>query len=203
MREKIIKNIKKILSNKSLIDYAKHVGKALGFSLALTLAIVIVTNLLYQEKPAFKRGYKVEIVKNAPIPTTNIDGVDVGGLPDLKGAPLAVPASIEDLIKVADIAKGQKIFKKCAACHSVEKGAPNKIGPNLHTVVNRTKASAPGFQYSEAMKGKGGNWNVEDINHFITKPKDFVPGTKMAFMGLAKEQDRANVIAYLISEGKK
>ena len=204
MKEKAIKKIKEILNNQSLIENAKHTTNAIGFSLFLMLTIVLITNVLYQEKTPFKRGYKVEIVKNVPAPATkNIGGVEVGSLPDLKGAKTVDSFDIAALIEEADLEKGEKIFKKCAACHSIEKGAPNKIGPNLHNVVGRKKASSVGFQYSEAMKNKGGSWDIASINQFITKPKNFVTGTKMGFAGLPKDKDRANVIAYLISEGKK
>ena len=205
MKEKITKQIKKILENQSSIKNAKHNAKAFAFSLALVLGVVFIADGLYQEKTPLKRGYKVQIVKNAPTqPEKDVGGVAVGSLPDLKGASTeAVGTNIEDMIKLADIDKGEKIFKKCAACHSIEKGAPNKIGPNLHTVIGRKKASWPDFKYSDGMKNKGGSWDIASINQFITKPKDFVTGTKMSFAGLPKDKDRANVIAYLISESKK
>jgi cytochrome c len=119
-------------------------------------------------------------------------------------AAAAAPAAIEPvspLLAKANADAGKAIFKQCQTCHTDEKGGPNRIGPNLWDVVGRPKASAPGFQYSDAMKKFAGSgepaWNYEDINKFITNPRADVPGTKMTFVGLKKPDDRANVIAYL------
>ena len=102
----------------------------------------------------------------------------------------------------ADIDRGAKIFKKCASCHNVGKGEGAKVGPGLYGVVNRAKGVFAGFSYSEALKAKGGVWDRASINQFITKPKDYLPGTKMAFAGLKKPQDRADVILYLEKQAK-
>ncbi len=104
---------------------------------------------------------------------------------------------ILDMIATADAAKGEQISKVCAACHVFTKGGPNGMGPNLYGVVGRAKGSHPGFDYSDGMKKKGGNWTFEDLNKFLYKPKAFVDGTKMTFIGLKKPEDRAAVIAYL------
>lgn len=95
-----------------------------------------------------------------------------------------------------DSAKGEKVFKKCKACHSLEAGT-NKIGPSLHGLFGRTAGTVDGFKYSAAMKESGVVWEQETLDEFLTKPKAFVPGTKMTFIGLKKEQDRLDVIAYL------
>ena len=105
-------------------------------------------------------------------------------------------------MKIADYDRGAKIFKKCASCHNIIKGEGAKVGPNLYQVVGRARASSFGFAYSEAIKAKGGAWDRDSINQFITKPKDYLPGTKMAFPGLKKPQDRADVILYLDKQGK-
>ena len=95
-----------------------------------------------------------------------------------------------------DSAQGEKVFKKCAACHSVEAGK-NKVGPSLHGVVGSPAGSVEGFKYSDAMKESGLVWDEATLDSFLTKPKDVVPKTRMAFPGLKDEQDRQDVIAYL------
>lgn len=103
------------------------------------------------------------------------------------------------MLASADAATGQKIFKKCAACHSADKGGKNKVGPNLYDVVNGGHAAKDGFKYSAALTELGGKWDYVSLNGFLAKPKAFVPGTKMSFAGLKKVGDRAAVIAYLRS----
>lgn len=101
-----------------------------------------------------------------------------------------------------DAAKGEKAFRKCGICHAVAADAPNKAGPNLHDVVGRKTASLDGFSYSDAMKklGEEGHvWTPEEIDHFIADPKGMVPGTKMAFAGVKKPEERADIVAYLQS----
>jgi cytochrome c len=106
--------------------------------------------------------------------------------------------SFADLMANADVGKGAKVFKKCAACHKLSDG-DNATGPFLYGVVGRPVASAAGFGYSAAMSEKGGDWTPEALDAFLTKPGADVPGTKMSFSGLKKITDRVNLIAYLDS----
>ena len=98
-----------------------------------------------------------------------------------------------------DAAKGAKVFKKCKACHTVKKGGKNRVGPSLFGIPGSKAASVKGFRYSKAMKASGLTWDDATLDKFLTKPKKFVPKTKMGFAGLKKKKDRDNVIAYLNS----
>jgi cytochrome c len=113
-------------------------------------------------------------------------------------APAAELAPIGPKLAGANVDAGKAIFmKQCFTCHTTDKGGANKVGPNLWDIVGRKVASHAGFSYSSALQAKGGDWSYEDINHMILKPTAYVKGTKMAFAGLPKEQERADVIAYL------
>jgi cytochrome c len=119
------------------------------------------------------------------------------------GAAEEAPAEAQPigvLLASASAESGEKAAKKCAACHSFDKGGANKVGPNLYGVVNRPIASHEGFSYSEALSGKSGEaWDYEHLNAFLTSPKAYAPGTKMSFAGISKDAERADVIAYLRS----
>jgi cytochrome c len=119
--------------------------------------------------------------------------------PESSGAPAAAELPpIGPKLKDANVEKGKALFvQQCFTCHTIDKGGANKVGPNQWDIVGRKKASHEGFSYSSALQAKGGEWTYEDINHMILKPQAFVRGTKMAYAGMAKEQDRADLIAYL------
>lgn len=125
-----------------------------------------------------------------------IEGVEVKA-DAAGGAAPAGPEPIEPLLASADPKAGEVVFKKCATCHTADKGGANKVGPNLYGVVNRKLGSHAGFAYSSAMAGHGGDWTYDALNHFLYKPRDYVKGTKMSFAGLSSAKDRADVIAYL------
>jgi len=104
---------------------------------------------------------------------------------------------IVSLMAMGDVNNGEKIFKKCAACHSIVKGGANKIGPALYNVVGRKIGAVSDYKYSKALSGYGKEWTFEELNGYLIKPAKWIKGTKMAFAGLRKEQDRASVIKYL------
>ena len=104
---------------------------------------------------------------------------------------------IAALMSMGDLATGEKVFKKCAACHSINKGGKNNIGPALYNVVGRKIGSISDYKYSKALSGYSKEWTFEELNGYLTKPSKWIKGTKMAFAGLRKEKDRASVIKYL------
>ena len=101
------------------------------------------------------------------------------------------------LMALGDLATGEKVFKKCAACHSIVKGGKNNIGPALYNVVNRQVGVVSDYKYSKALTEYGKNWTFEELNGYLIRPAKWIKGTKMAFAGLKKEKDRASVILYL------
>ena len=134
-----------------------------------------------------------EIAENAyPIEVTT---QEVASAPSVA----AGPEPILGLLADADIASGEKIAKKCTACHVFTKGGQNKVGPALWNIVGAPKASIEGFAYSDALRAVGGQWDYVALNAFLYKPKAAIKGTKMNFVGLKKPLDRANMIAYLRS----
>ena len=136
-----------------------------------------------KDVPAAKEG-AAAAAKEGAAPAAK-EGAAAGGG---EGTALLAKASAEN---------GAAIFKKCSACHTYEKGKGKAVGPNLWGVVNRPKASFEGFEYSNDMKAKGGNWTFADLSTFIAKPKSFVAGTKMLFNGLSNPEEVADVVAYL------
>ena len=124
-----------------------------------------------------------------------IEGVEAAG----DAAAVVIP--IANRLAVGDIAKGEGIFAKCKACHSLAQGGANGIGPNLWAVVGKAKAAHPGFAYSDALKGKGGNWDFASLDEWLTSPAKYATGTKMSFAGITDAQQRADLALYLNSQG--
>jgi cytochrome c len=126
-----------------------------------------------------------------------VPDVDVGGATEAVAAGPAEPP-IEALLQTASAEKGASQFKKCAACHTIEKGGANKTGPNLYGIVGASHAHIDGFAYSDAnLALKGKPWTWQELNGFLTSPKKHMPGTKMAFAGLSKGEDRADLLVFL------
>jgi cytochrome c len=120
--------------------------------------------------------------------------------PMAKAAPAVAKMDIAAMLGDADPARGKKVFNKCKACHTVNNGGKNGIGPNLWNIVNRAPGGVSGFKYSSALAGLSAKpWNYENLNAFLLKPKVYAKGTKMTFAGLKKDSDRAHLIAYLRS----
>lgn len=159
----------------------------------LTTALVFIgikelgNSIYHVEKPK-KAAYVIEGVQVEAAATSS------GKKEEKKLAPIA------PMLASASIESGAKVFKKCAACHSVDKGGANKIGPALWGVVNRKVGGVDGFKYSATLSGYGKNWSFEELNGFLHKPTRYLKGTKMAFAGLKKDSDRANIIAFLNSK---
>lgn len=124
-----------------------------------------------------------------------IEGVEVEG----DGAEAEKPAAF--YLASADAAKGEQVFKKCAACHNAEPGGANALGPALFGVMGKPVAARPGFAFSDALKGVGGSWDWDKMSAWLANPKKLAPGTKMTFAGLSNPQDRADVMAFLNSRG--
>jgi cytochrome c len=166
-----------------------EINKVAGALLATCLALLslnFTAEAIFAPHHPAKPGYEIEVKPAAP----------AGGVAADEKAAQEEP--IEKLLVSSSAERGEAATKACASCHNFKKGGPNGIGPNLYGVVGRSKGVAPGFNYSDAMKAKGGEWTIDDLNKFLTSPKNFIPSTKMTFAGF-KGGQRADVIAYLNS----
>ena len=156
------------------------------FAIILVLGINKVTDVIfYVEKPG-KSAYQVATVTTVASTTS----AETGSASSESGNIMALFAS-------TSVAEGAKVFKKCAACHSIADGGGNKIGPALWGVLGRPAGTIPDYKYSKAMAAHGKNWSFEEMNGFLIKPKDWIKGTKMSFVGLKKAKERAAVILYM------
>ena len=151
----------------------------------LVLGINKITDIIfYVEKPE-KSAYQVASVSTTTTTETTSASSSSGS------------GEIMALLASASVADGEKVFKKCAACHSIAKGGGNKIGPALWGVLGRQAGSVSDYKYSKAMAAHGKTWSFEEMNSFLIKPRDWIKGTKMSFAGLKSKNDRVAVILYM------
>ena len=169
-----------------------ELNKIIG-AILLTALIIIglgkFTDILFHvEKPKVS-AYKVEGLEVASTTASGQEAVKVVEAVDIKA-----------LLAMGDLAHGEKVFKKCTACHMIAAGGKNMIGPNLWSVIGRQAGVISDYKYSKAMVAYGKEWTFEEMNSYLIKPQAYVKGTKMAFAGLRKEKDRASVILYMNSK---
>lgn len=157
-------------------------GWALAGGIA-ALGLSIVSGMAFHSERPHKMGYVIE-------------GVETTGE---GGAAAAEPIAVR--LAKADVAKGADIFKQCTACHTINSGGASGIGPNLFAAVGKPHGHVAGFAYSDALKGVPGNWTFDALDAWLTSPRKYAPGTKMTFAGIANPQDRANLIAWLNTQG--
>ena len=150
----------------------------------LIIGIGKISNVIFHVEKPKTPGYAVEVEQA----TTTLSSTE---------KVVEEKVDIAALMALGDIALGEKIFKKCAACHSIVKGGKNKIGPALYNVVERKVGEVVDYKYSKALMAYDKNWTFEELNGYLIKPAKWIKGTKMAFAGLRKEKDRASVIKYL------
>ena len=150
----------------------------------LVIGIGKLSNIIFHVEKPKTPGYAVEVVQATTVSSTKEKAeekkVDIG-----------------TLMAMGDVALGEKVFKKCAACHSIVKGVKNNIGPALYNVVGRKTGAVTDYKYSKALASFEKEWTFEELNGYLIKPAKWIKGTKMAFAGLRKEKDRASVIKYL------
>ena len=157
---------------------------------AILMVVLLVIGLgkisdgIFHVKKPKNPGYQVEVASQVS-PETSL------------ATEMVEKIDITAVMALGDVASGEKIFKKCAACHSINKGGKNKIGPALYNVVGRAVGGVDDYKYSKALASYGKEWTFEELNGFLTKPSSYLKGTKMSYAGLRKEKDRASIIKYL------
>ena len=151
----------------------------------LVLGINKITDVIFHVEKPEKSAYQIASTSTTTTTETTSASSSSGS------------GEIMALLASASVADGKKVFKKCTACHSIAKGGGHKIGPALWGVLGRKAGSISDYKYSKAMVAHGKTWSFKEMNGFLTKPKDWIKGTKMTFVGLKKETERAAVILYM------
>ena len=152
----------------------------------LIIGISKISNIIFKVDKLDSSAYKVELPDDGAKQISEENTMKADDKVDISA-----------LMALGDIAHGEKVFKKCSACHSIEAGGGNKIGPALYNVVGRKIAAVEDYKYSKALVEYKKNWSFEELNGFLIKPQKWIKGTKMAYAGLRKAKDRASVILYL------
>ena len=154
---------------------------AILVTVLLVFGISKISDIIFHVEKPKVQGYKVEIkVNNSTDQIKTKDQIDISAL-----------------LALGDVDIGKKVYKKCAACHSIAQDGGNKIGPKLYNVVGRATGSISDYKYSKALASYGKEWTFEELNSFLIKPSTWIKGNKMGFAGLKKDEDRASVILYL------
>lgn len=164
------------------------IAGAVLFCLLIIMGVSQVGNMLIAPKKLAETAYKIEVPEEA----------GAGGAPAAAAAQEQDPP-VATVLASANADAGKKAFGKCAACHSVDKGGPAKVGPNLYDIVMAPKGHMAGFAYSDGLKKTGGEWTYESLYNFLKNPKAYAPGTKMAYAGSKSAKERGDLIAYLRS----
>ena len=163
-----------------------------SFEINKIIAAIVVTVLL-----VFGIGKISDIIFHVEKPNTSAYKVEIVNASTTKGTETLEKVDIAALLAMGNAEDGQKVFKKCSACHSVKKGGKNKIGPALYNVLGRNMAGLEDYKYSKALITFGKSWTFQEMNSFLIKPATYIKGTKMAFAGLKKDEDRASVILFM------
>ena len=153
----------------------------------LVIGIGKISDIAFQVDKPEKSAYKVDIQESSQTSSSITKKIEE-------------KIDISALLALGNVSHGEKVFKKCSACHLVNKGGENKIGPALYGIIGRKVASKQDYKYSKAMAAYDKDWTFEEMNGYLKKPQSYIKGTKMAFAGLRKEKDRASVILYMNSK---
>ena len=157
----------------------------------------ILTAVLVVFLVIFGIGKISDIVFHVEKPNTSAYKVEFAEVDQTKASSSVQTVDIAALLALGTVEHGQKVFKKCSACHSIKKGGRNNIGPALYNVLGRNMGALEDYKYSKALIAFGKDWTFDEMNSFLIKPTTYIKGTKMAFAGLKKEKDRASVILYM------